>query len=270
MGNLEIIDIDSKIAYYVQLKEALQRKIENSEYKPGDKLPSETELCQQTNVSRTVVRQALMELEHDGLVYKRKGKGTFVAKPKIGMALAQFHINFNQDKGNQGQEAITKVLFQQVIPAPRMVAQKLHIPEGYPVLKVDHLRIIEGLPIGLRNTYLAYQHCRGLESADFSKSMDELLNDLCDINFEFSERTFEAVGANEKEAEIFGVTVDTPMISMNTTNYTVDLIPIEFNHLVLRGDQSRVEAKIMHCNRFTENSKVVIDNRNHFFQQGMI
>lgn len=265
MGNLEIIDIDSKIAYYVQLKEALQRKIENFEYKPGDKLPSEAELCQQTNVSRTVVRQALMELEHEGLVYKRKGKGTFVAKPKTGTTLAQFHTSFNQDMDNQDQEAITKVLFQHVIPAPHMVAQKLCVAEGDPVLKVDHLRIIEDSPIGLRSTYLVYQYCRGLESADFSKSVDELLYDLCNIDLEFSERTFEAVGANEKEAGLFGVTLGTPMISMNTTNYTGDWVPIEFDHLVLRGDQSRVEAKIMHCNRFTENSTVIVDNKNHFF-----
>ena len=83
------IDFDSPIPYYIQLIEMLKEKINQDELKPGDQIPSEPELCEMYGISRTVVRQALKEMEYEGLIYRRKGKGTFVAEPKISESLVQ-------------------------------------------------------------------------------------------------------------------------------------------------------------------------------------
>ena len=53
-------------------------QIASGALRPGDKLPSENELCRLFNVSRPVVRQALVRLQADGLVITRKGMGTLV------------------------------------------------------------------------------------------------------------------------------------------------------------------------------------------------
>jgi len=74
------IDKNSPVPYYYQLEQLLREKIENADWKPGDVLPSEAELCSTFGISRTVVRQALNKLCQDGVVYKEKGRGTFVAK----------------------------------------------------------------------------------------------------------------------------------------------------------------------------------------------
>ncbi|TKJ44633.1 hypothetical protein CEE35_07290 [Candidatus Aerophobetes bacterium Ae_b3b] len=81
--NFEGIDKISPVPYYYQLEQLLRERVENGEWKPGDILPSEAELCSTFRVSRTVVRQALNKLCQDGIVYKEKGRGTFVAKPKL-------------------------------------------------------------------------------------------------------------------------------------------------------------------------------------------
>jgi GntR family transcriptional regulator len=73
------IDFDSNIPYYIQLIEVLKSMIASGQWKPGDQIPSEPDLCDTYGVSRTVVRQALREIELDGLIVRRKGKGTFVA-----------------------------------------------------------------------------------------------------------------------------------------------------------------------------------------------
>ena len=91
------IDFNSLIPFYIQLMDTLRAKITQGEWQPGDQLPGEHTLCDTYGVSRTVVRQALRELELEGLIYRRKGKGSFVSKPKISGALAQKLTGFYQD-----------------------------------------------------------------------------------------------------------------------------------------------------------------------------
>lgn len=67
---------------YCQLKSIILKKIENGEYKEDEKIPSELELCQEYNISRPTVRQAITELTNSGQLYKIKGKGTFVSRNK--------------------------------------------------------------------------------------------------------------------------------------------------------------------------------------------
>ncbi len=265
MGTLEPINLNSKIAYYLQVKDAIQYKIDAGEYRPGDKLPSEGELCDLLGVSRTVVRQALMELQYDGLVRKRKGKGTYVAEPKIDMALAQFRTCFQQDISYQERKVEARVLFQDIVPAPSNVAQKLQIKEGGDVLEIHRLCFVDGEPIGLSVIYLVGKYCAQLLHADLSHSLYETMHEICAVDFEYSERIIEAVVANERESALFGVDRGAPMLLMKTVNYTAEMIPIEYNRRVLRGDRSRLEAKIMHYDQFQTEPTALIDNNNHFF-----
>ncbi len=72
----------SNVPLYLQLKNLILEKIENGEYGEETKIPSEQELCEQYDISRPTVRQAVSELTSNGHLYKEKGKGTFVAKNK--------------------------------------------------------------------------------------------------------------------------------------------------------------------------------------------
>ncbi len=94
------IDRRSPIPYYIQVKKALQEYIEHGERQPGDQLPGELELCRMFDVSRTVIRQALREMEYGGLIVREKGKGTFIAEPKIGESLVQYLTGLYQDMGS--------------------------------------------------------------------------------------------------------------------------------------------------------------------------
>src|SRR3990172_1139894 len=101
------IVFESNIPYYLQLIDLLKEKIAQGTWKPGDQIPSEPELCSIYGVSRTVVRQALMELELEGLIIRRKGKGTFIAEPKINESLVQKLTGFYQDMVDRGHKPIT-------------------------------------------------------------------------------------------------------------------------------------------------------------------
>jgi GntR family transcriptional regulator len=82
MGNMrDSINFDSHIPYYIQLIDILKEKIQLAEWVPGDQIPGEQDLCEHYQVSRTVVRQALREMEYEGVIMKQ-GKGTFISLPK--------------------------------------------------------------------------------------------------------------------------------------------------------------------------------------------
>ena len=80
----------SNVPLYSQLKYLIIKKIESGEYPGESKIPSEQELCEQYDISRPTVRQAISELTNNGYLYKEKGKGTFVAKSKSKVDIKNF------------------------------------------------------------------------------------------------------------------------------------------------------------------------------------
>jgi GntR family transcriptional regulator len=84
-----MINHSSPIPYYIQVIEALTDRSSRGEWRVGDQLPGEQVFCEMFDVSRTVIRQALQSLMQEGLIIRRKGRGTFIAEPKISESLAQ-------------------------------------------------------------------------------------------------------------------------------------------------------------------------------------
>ena len=82
------VDKESRIPIYLQLKELIKERILQGEYRPGQLIPSERELCMQYGISRMTARQAIGELQNEGYLYKLQGKGTFVSSGKIEQNLA--------------------------------------------------------------------------------------------------------------------------------------------------------------------------------------
>jgi len=74
------IDRRSPIPLYYQLKTVIQDQIEGGMWRPGDRIPTEAELCEMYGISRAPVRQALAELVRDGVIVRRPGRGTFVSE----------------------------------------------------------------------------------------------------------------------------------------------------------------------------------------------
>ena len=162
------VDHDSPIPYYVQVKGSLCAHIERGDWQPGDQLPGELELCRVFDVSRTVIRHALGEMEHEGLIVKRKGKGTFVAEPKIVRGLAQKLTGFFQDMVERGFTPSTRVLRQEVVPASPKVAAYLGLEPETPVILIHCLRLVEDVPIILDTIHLPHALCPKVLSADLS------------------------------------------------------------------------------------------------------
>ncbi len=247
------IDHNSHVPYYAQVEEALRERIERNEWKAGDQLPGEPELCVLFDVSRTVIRQALSELLHDGLILRAKGKGTFVAEPKIVENLAQKLTGFYQDMADRGCPPVSRVLKQFVVPASQKVAAFLQVEPGTPVIEIERVRFVREEPIVLVTTYLPYARCPGLLTADLMhQSLYRLMEQELGLTIARGHRTLEAVTANRYEADLLQIEPGAPLMLLDSVSYLEDGSPIEYYHALHRGDRSRFEAELIRIHDLTE------------------
>jgi len=240
------IDFNSHIPYYIQLIEALKEKIQSGEWQAGDQIPSEPDLCESYGVSRTVVRQSLREIELEGLITRRKGKGTFVSEPKLSESLAQKLTGFYQDMVERGHSIETQVLHHEVVPAEKKVADYLGVDPGTTVVDIKRLRFIKDEPIVLVTSYLPLHLCPDLAEADITnKSLYEFLENECGVIIAYGRRSIEAVAADQKEANLLQIEVGAPLILLDSVSYLEDDTPIEYYHAVHRGDRSKFEVELV-------------------------
>ena len=240
------IDRNSPLPYYVQLKEALAEAIESGMWQAGERIPSEPELCRRFGVSRTVVRQALKEMTYQGLVVREKGKGTFVAEPKISSSsLVHSLVGFYEDMAERGYAPVTEVLEQDIEPASPKLMTILRIEATTPVIKLVRLRFVQGEPIVLVTSYLPYDLCPKLADADLSQqSLYAFLKAEYELSVASGRRRIDAIAANENEARLLQVAEGAPLLKLDSVSYLEDGTPLEYFHGVFRGDRSRFEVEI--------------------------
>jgi GntR family transcriptional regulator len=240
------VDHSSPLPFYAQVKEALRAQIEQSEWKPGEQLPGELELCEMFAVSRTVIRQALTELVHDGLIVKHKGKGTFVAEPKITESLVQKLTGFYQDMAERGTPPVSRILKQERVSASARVASALRLELGAAVIELERLRFVQDEPIAVVTTFLPYSRCSQILHADLThQSLYALMEQVCGIVIARGQRTMEAVAANQREAELLKVDRGSPLMLIDSVSYEADGTPIEYYRALHRGDRSRFVAEVL-------------------------
>ncbi|MBP8973882.1 MAG: GntR family transcriptional regulator [Anaerolineae bacterium] len=255
------------IPYHIQVRNALREHLQAGTWQPGDRLPSEPELCQMFAVSRPVIRQALNDLAQHGLVTRLKGKGTFAAPPKISESLVQKLTGFYQDMVEQGYTPTARVLRQETVPASRRVAERLGIAPETPVIVIERLRFVQDEPIQLVTTYIPLAVCPALLEVDLSqRSLYAFLDEACSIVIARGHRTVEAVAANEYEAEMLQVKKGAPLILLDSVSYLSDGTPVEYYHALHRGDRTRFEVELVRVRAPGDRQALV---EQHFDPQGV-
>lgn len=240
------IDFQSPVPYYAQLVQLLREKINQGSWKVGEKIPGEQDLCIQYKVSRTVVRQALRELELQGVIRRQKGKGTFVSEPKINESLVQKLTGFYQDMVERGFEPMTLVLRQCIMPADDRIASYLQIQPGREVVDLLRLRFINDEPIQLVNSFIPHDLCPGVAEVDLAqRSLYEYLEKDCHLQISRGRRFIEAVSADKDTARWLRVKNGAALIQLDSISYLDNGQPVEYYRAFHRGDRSRFEVELV-------------------------
>jgi GntR family transcriptional regulator len=238
------IDRTSPLPFYYQLKQILLTDLREQELAPGDRLPGDHELCNRFDVSRTVVRQALSELETEGVIERVKGRGTFVAQQKTAEHLVQSLTGLYEDVAARGSHLRSDVRRLEVVPADQPIAGELELQPGAPVIVLERLRFVDDEPWVLVTTYLPYDVAPGLVEEDLSnQSLYALLETKYDVELTHGRRGVEAAVANGVLAKALAISVGDPVLLLRSTSYGGGR-PVEMFVAYHRGDRSRFEVTL--------------------------
>ena len=136
---------------YERLYAYVVDEIRKGALRSGDRVPSEKELARTHGVSRITSMRALQDLERAGIVDRIRGKGTFVAPPKLRERFVQQVAGIYEDMASRGVTIRTQVLDQAIVPASKLVAPELQLVVGSPVVKLVRLRFVDDEPLILAN-----------------------------------------------------------------------------------------------------------------------
>lgn len=242
----DIVKHDIPIPYYFQLSNYIEGKIKAKEFEPGQLMPSEQEICEKLDISRTVVRQAMADLERKGLITKQSGKRSTVSYPKYQGSLMQNLRGYYEDAVSKGQKPTTRVLKLGVVPAEGEVAEALKLNEGEPVIMLNRLRFLDGDPEVLVVTYLPESKCPGLVREDLTnQSLYELLARKYGLVISQGYRTVEAIALERADAKLFGVQPGRPALLLKSVGLLEDGTPLEYYVAKHRGDRSQFQIYLV-------------------------
>jgi GntR family transcriptional regulator len=241
-----IVKHDSPIPYYFQLSSYVEERIKAKELLPGCLLPSEQEICEKLGISRTVVRQAMADLERKGLVTKQSGKRSAIAYPTYNGSLMQNLRGFYEDAVSKGQKPTTRVLDLRVEPAKGEVAEALKLGDGVPVIMINRLRFLDGEPEVLVVTYISESKCPGLVREDLTnQSLYELLTRKYGLVIAQGYRTVEAIALDPADAKLLNLRPKSPALLLKSVGLLENGEPLEYFVAKHRGDRSKFHINLV-------------------------
>ncbi|MEN6300373.1 MAG: GntR family transcriptional regulator, partial [Anaerolineaceae bacterium] len=226
------------VPLYVKIRENLREAIKRGEYKQGEKLPSEDELAIKYGVSRMTVRQGIMDLIDEGLVYRRHGVGTFVALPHLERDHSRL-TNFFESAAKNGINVSARILTMEVIPAKQKIASELHIEEGDSVIHIKTLRYTEDVPVTVHDAFIPHKLFAPILTRDLKTLESQHLWTILEsygYRLKRAVQRLEAREAGEEIAELLNIYSNAPILYKERTAYADDGTPIEFIFCYNRGD----------------------------------
>jgi GntR family transcriptional regulator len=219
---------------YYQLKEKLLKKIKTEEWKNGQKIPPETELCDLYKLSRITVRKAIEELVRDGYLVRFQGKGTFVASISFEQKLSKFY-SFSEALLQKEKKEFVNMLSFSVEKADGNTAERLLIDMNEKIFRIVRLRSVDNTIYALETSVIPFYLCPSLKERDIKKK--GLYNSMRALGIN-PQRIIEKVRAetlSPREAKQMKLKITHPIIHLERTAFDSDVI-IEYCVSIVRGD----------------------------------
>ncbi|MBC5624533.1 GntR family transcriptional regulator [Clostridium sp. NSJ-49] len=164
-----MIDKNSPIPVYFQLKNDLVKKIAQGLWKTGECIASERELCEIYGVSRMTIRQAIGELVQEGVLTRLKGKGTFVCEQTVKQ---QDMMSFTEMIKQTGRELRTEVINFDIIDTPDDMQDTFMLDKVY---KIERRRIVDNECIAVETVFIPVDYCGHINNEMLKGSLYKIL-----------------------------------------------------------------------------------------------
>ena len=236
------LSLETDIPLYYQLVNIIKRNITAGTLKPGDVLPSESEMCKSFDISRSTVRQAVSMLEDEGLVVRKQGRGTYVAQPKLHRMTQQLY-SFTNEISSLGQRPSSRLVEYEVMePTPDIVKMLELSDPTTPVYKFSRIRYMDDEALILETSfYPQYLYPELTRPMVEQNSFYALLVQRGIVPTEAVD-SYEAVVLNRREAEILGCRPGSSAFAVQRVTRMSDGKPCEFTQSLIRGDRVKLDV----------------------------
>ena len=227
---------DSFIPVYYRLEKFLRDQIRTGALKPGDAVPPESQLARQFSVSRMTVRQALSRLVFEGLIVRHRGRGSFVAEPRL--EHTKMFWSFEEEMQARGSRTAHKLLDMRSVKAEGKVADNLALPEGTLVTRLERQRFVDEQLIGYEIRYLPRHIGEALTQDEIHNQplVPAVKRILGRGPTRISLRLTSSV-VRRDEAKILETKVGAPVLIREHTWYVEPNGPVQYGKSIFRGDR---------------------------------
>lgn len=198
------------IPLWLQLKHAL-RDLITFDLGPGDRIPTEAELCAYYGLSRITVRQAVTSLVDEGLLLRQQGRGTFVRLARREVPLTD-PGHFLATAFDAAPPCVIRVHAAETVPCPSWVASRLGIAAGAPVHKIRRLHERDGVPLAIRTCFVPAALAPDLLGADLRPPLHLVLEQVFGLVAEEAEERLELIRADAFRAGLLQVPEHEPLV----------------------------------------------------------
>jgi len=232
---------DLNIPYYIRLRDALASDISKGLLGPHEKLPSERELKESYDINRVTVRQALMQLESEGLIYRLIRRGWYVSPHRLLYDPTQT-IGFMDLVSSQNRVPKTHILSQNELLASPWVNQKLGVKVNAPVYFLCRKRSIDGLDVLVEQIHINAQLCPNF----FDYPLDSITNVFKQhfgITISRTQINMHPAPLNEAQADELKVAAGTPGLFLTRASYDQHDNIVEYDQEFWRHDALEISIE---------------------------
>lgn len=235
---------------YQIIENDIKNAIISKKLKLNDKLPSESELCAQYDVSRITVKRALTELVNNGYIKRIKGSGSYVTFQPINHLLTGFYSLYDElkkfDRNPHSKLLLFKDALVTQIPFSSDVINQLMLYEYDHVFCLKRLRFADDQIIALDYTFLPVKHVPSLFEDDFKDehaSLFSVLKKRYDLVPDRAQESFGVTSVSKHDSSDLQVAPNTPAL-VNTRVSYFHGIPIEYNHRICKGESYKYTVNL--------------------------
>lgn len=247
-GNEMIIDRESPIPLYRQVESVLREKILIGEFKNGDLLPSEAQLCDLYNVSRITIRQALDELNRNGMISRIQGKGTTVKELDRKPFNVTSATGFKKSISDETTKVRSEILSIDTIAGDSTLLEVFHllsVDRESEFLRIRRLRYINDVPSVIMTSFIRKEVGEKMLEFDLSTaSFYELIESIVGLKIIYNKCTFIPVTATPELCTLLKVRPGSSHFYYRGISYTEGDIPVELANGYYHGDKFELTTTI--------------------------
>ena len=222
---------------YQRLRDRIRAELLEGIWKPGEPLPTEIELGRRFNVSLGTVRNAVLALVREGLISRRAGKGTFVARLDSSQSFDRFFLFRSGETGDDFRPEIS-LLSADVGRSPdRNVTERLQLKTGSKVLSIQRVQSQNGTPVCCHTSYFPAQLVPDFDAEDLTERLYPILEEKYGIYIVSAEEFLRAAEADAKIAKLLNVKAGSPVIFIERIAYTYGHKILEYRRTYGRSDK---------------------------------